>query len=512
MGIKIEKLSIDKKELRKRKAIKAGIVLATIVMAILLLVAVFAIVNAIGAKAILKLAKSYSEHAVTPRFEAEKREDGSYSFTLSKEDSDKTFKVLQLTDVHIGAGFGSFRKDKWALNAVATMIKSEKPDLVNVTGDIAYPVPIQSGTANNLKSAEVFANLMESMGVYWTFSYGNHDTEAYSRYTRKDISDWYAKKINSGEFKRCLFTTNPKNWQSYTKNQDEFGYGNQVFRINKTDNLGNVYLYRALTVLDSHSYLPSDKLGMLWHYDNIHKPQIKWYEDTMETLKKETVDKKYPMNLAFFHIALPEYKEAYDLQMRSFEDGKPDKNGYKKYKKEKGAYIKDGKFHYADGSIKDVPVAEGKVDTIQEGTGKPVEELTVQAEAHMKEGIIGERKKLIYSGVGNDEFFETAAKYNLRGTFCGHDHYNNMSIAYKKEIKDKDGNLLDYKPILLNYGMSIDYLAYTGIYKKGSQRGCRVIELNDDADYGFKTYNKNYYSYQPLDRNREKNPKMTYAV
>ena len=231
----------------------------------------------------------------------------------------------------------------------------------------------------------------------------------------------------------------------------------------------------------------------------------------MKKLKEETKDKTYPKNLAFFHIALPEYKEAYDLQMKQFENGK-DKKGYKQYKKEKGAYVKNGKFHYADGTTADVPEANGKVDTIQEGIKEPVVNENVNATAHMKEGIIGERKKLIYSGVNNDEFFETAAKYNLRGTFCGHDHYNNMSISYKKDIKDENGKLIDYNPILLNYGMSIDYLAYTGIYKKGSQRGCRVIELNEDDMYGFETYNKNYYSYQPLNRNREKNPKMTYNV
>ena len=33
-----------------------------------------------------------------------------------------------------------------ALNAVAAMVTAEKPDLVIVTGDIAYPVPFQAGT------------------------------------------------------------------------------------------------------------------------------------------------------------------------------------------------------------------------------------------------------------------------------------------------------------------------------------------------------------------------------
>lgn len=43
----------------------------------------------------------------------------------------------------------SFFKDRRAIDCVVRMVTAEQPDLVAVTGDIAYPVPFQSGTFNN---------------------------------------------------------------------------------------------------------------------------------------------------------------------------------------------------------------------------------------------------------------------------------------------------------------------------------------------------------------------------
>lgn len=108
--------------------------------------------------------------------------------------------------MHIGAGFLSLAKDKSALNCVAAMLKAEKPDFVVVTGDVSYPVPFQAGTFNNKTSAEIFAELMERLGIYWTMSMGNHDTEAYSFYSRDEIGDFYEQE----QWKHCLFEKDPK--------------------------------------------------------------------------------------------------------------------------------------------------------------------------------------------------------------------------------------------------------------------------------------------------------------
>ena len=55
------------------------------------------------------------------------------------------------------------------------------------------------------------------------------------------------------------------------------------------------------------------------------------------------------------------------------------------------------------------------------------------------------------------------------GVFCGHDHYNNMS--------------LEYKGIRLTYGMSIDYLAMPGIEHDTAQRGAELITIHPDASW-----------------------------
>ena len=49
---------------------------------------------------------------------------------------------------------------------------------------------------------------------------------------------------------------------------------------------------------------------------------------------------------------------------------------------------------------------------------------------------------------------------------------------------------VEYKGVRLTYGMSIDYLAYIGISKEGSQRGCTVITYNDSE---FDCVAENYY-------------------
>ena len=61
---------------------------------------------------------------------------------------------------------------------------------------------------------------------------------------------------------------------------------------------------------------------------------------------------------------------------------------------------------------------------------------------------------------------------STKGVFCGHDHYNNMS--------------LEYKGIRLTYGMSIDYLAMPGIENDTAQRGAELITIHPDGTWDLK--------------------------
>ena len=189
--------------------------LCVILAVIVLLGAVAGVVNTVGNKGNIKKAQSFEQVKIEEQLVPEKDENGYWTFTTDRE-----FRVMQLTDVHIGGGFMSTKKDSMALNAVAAMITAEKPDLVIVTGDVSYPVPFQAGTFNNLAAAKVFAALMEKLGVYWTLGYGNHDTEAYSYYGREELSEFYCGE----ELKYCLFETGP---------EEVDGYGNQVINVKK---------------------------------------------------------------------------------------------------------------------------------------------------------------------------------------------------------------------------------------------------------------------------------------
>ncbi|MCD7775608.1 MAG: metallophosphoesterase [Clostridiales bacterium] len=398
-----------KKGKRGKKALMVFIIILAVIVAF---TGVTTCITAIGLSSNLKKAQSFPA-AETNELTLENYSNGCWNIYTDGE-----LKILQLTDVHLGGGWLSLNKDGMALNAVAAMISAEQPDLVIVTGDIAYPVPFQSGTFNNKSGAKLFATLMETLGVYWTMTFGNHDTEAYSYYDREEITEFYS----SGDYPHCLLQAGPS---------EVDGCGNQVINIVNSDGV----ITRSLILIDSHSYIDSDKLGIQAKYDNIHDNQIAWYKNTVAELNEKN-EKTFATITAeratayaaefstvptsvFMHIPLAEYYDAW----KEYED-----NGYED--------TDNVTFNY---------------------------------------GTYGE---MVCYGVGEDEMFETLVELGSTDTvFCGHDHYNNYSVTYKG--------------IDLTYGMSVDYLAYFGIYKKGSQRGCTVITYSPDGSISYEA--QNYY-------------------
>lgn len=346
-------------------------------------------------------AVSYSEgEQLVP----EKDADGYWTFT-----TDRALKILQLTDVHIGGGAISVKKDKKALNAVAAMVTAEKPDLVVVTGDLVYPVPFQAGTFNNGMATDMVIDLFESLGVYYTVCLGNHDSEMYSDYSREQIADKYADP----SLKYCLFQKGP---------EDVDGFGNHVIKVRNSKGI----VTNAYFMFDSHEYVGADIFGVMGQYDNIHPNQVEWYKENVLAIDaaNKAVDPACPMfpSLMFFHIPLKEFDDA-----------------WKEYR------------------------ANGSKDT------ENVRYVT---------GGYYESKEKVCCGVGDDNLFETALELgSTKGICVGHDHVNNA--------------ILNYKGIDLIYGMSIDYLAYSGIDKKGAQRGCTVITLSENGDLSVSL--ENYY-------------------
>lgn len=295
----------EKKEKAGRRGRAFLKVLLGIVCVIVLFVAVTTVITIIGDSANLRKAKSFSPVEYENQLQPETDEYGNYCFT-----SDEEIKLVQLTDIHIGGGWLSLKKDGQALNAAAAMLTAEKPDFVVVTGDIGYPIPFQSGTFNNKSSAKLFAELMENLGVYWTVAFGNHDTEAYSYYDRDEIADFYM------QYPHCLLTKGP---------EEVDGVGNQIINIKRTDGT----IMQTLYVFDSNTYTDGDVLGMHWKYDNIHENQIEWYKASVELYNKvnaEACEKSGTepttvKSLAFFHIPIEEYRTAwYEYAYNGFEN------------------------------------------------------------------------------------------------------------------------------------------------------------------------------------------------
>lgn len=272
------------KEQRNKLIKKILLIFALVVAAITVLTAV---TNFVLYKLNLNRVKEYSavvnDDAIKPVLNG----DGEYVFVTDRE-----LKILQLTDIHIGGGWMSFGKDRKAINTVAAMVTAEKPDLVVITGDIAYPVPFQSGTFNNKTSAKIFISLMEQLGVPWTVTFGNHDTESYSYFSREKIAKLYADE----SLKHCLFSEGPA---------EVDGVGNHIIHVENTKG----ELVQELVFMDSHSYTDGDIFGIFWKYDNIHQNQIDWYE---KKIKAAQIRNENVKSLLFIHIPLVEFRDAYN--------------------------------------------------------------------------------------------------------------------------------------------------------------------------------------------------------
>ena len=400
------------KNQNSKKFLKISSIIITVIVVIAVLVAVL---NYSSVQNLLKIGSSYDKVQYENQLVPQKDENGYWYFT-----TDGDFKVMHLTDIHIGGGFLSKDVDRQALNAVATMVTKEKPDLVIATGDIAFPVPYTAGTFNNYSGASAFANLMESLGVYWSVTFGNHDSEAYSYFDREAVAEFYEKE----EYKYCLFQAGP---------EDVDGYGNHIIEVKNSEGI----ITQAMVLIDSQAYVKDTVIESIkGTYDNIHANQVKWYETEINRMnaenkaviqliqgnKKGGLQEQYGIvkTQAFFHIPLVEMNDAWTEFVE---------NGFKDTEN----------FKYFD-------------------------------------GIIAEGGRRIYCGLGEDDLFEKMLELgSTKAIHNGHDHVNSTTFKFKG--------------ITFSYGYSIDYFAYSGIDKLGSQRGNTMITLKPDGTFNIDKYN-----------------------
>ena len=269
---------------RERRRKIFWIVVASIIAAIVVFLALVTVIGVIGYSVNYNALDDVEAvgSRYTPVFE-----NGVYTFNVDAEDD---FRILQITDVHIGGGAFSIGKDAKALDAVEKLIRAAKPDLVAVTGDIAYPFPLQSGSFNNLRESEMFAKLMEKLEVYYTISFGNHDTESYSFYDRNDLYEFYSDE------KYCLIDR--------ADNADGINYA-----VNIADaETGRII--QTLYMMDTHAYV-KDGNGLFDRYDGLHENQIAWYRSEVERMNSINAAFGDVESLLFMHIPFVEYETAW---------------------------------------------------------------------------------------------------------------------------------------------------------------------------------------------------------
>ena len=223
---------------------------------------------------------------------------GVYTITSSTKD----FKILHLTDIHIGGSLYSYANDIKALEACYKEIEHTHPDLVVVTGDMCFPMGIMSLSLNNAAPVQQFAAFMRNTGIPWAFTYGNHDTESMSTLNSTELNEVY---------KSLSFKTSGNLLYPYTQ-PDIMGRNNQVIEIRNTDGSLNT----ALFMIDSNAYT-GEGINV---YDYIHDDQVDWYASEVKRLNEEaghTVN-----SLVFFHIPLQEYKTATELYLADSDEVK----------------------------------------------------------------------------------------------------------------------------------------------------------------------------------------------
>lgn len=316
-------------------------------------------------------------------------ETGVYTITTDKD----TFRILQLTDIHLGGSIISAEKDLKALQTVYELIEYARPDLVVVTGDLVFPMGIMSFSRNNATPVVQFANFMRNIGIPWAFTYGNHDTETMATLTA-DSLDVLMKSVSFKSSGNFLYP--------YIQ-PDIWGRNNQLIEVRNAD---DGTLMQALFLIDSNAYVEGPGIN---EYDFIHDDQVAWYE--RQITKLNASEGKIIPSMAFFHIPLQEYQEAYEL--------------------------------YQNGSD----------------------------EVKYYHGIIGETMiNPICCSEYPSKFFDKAVELgSTKAMFCGHDHYNNLSV--------------EYKGIRLTYGYSIDYLAMPGIENDIDQRGATIISIDKSGNF-----------------------------
>jgi len=197
-------------------------------------------------------------------------------------DENKQFKIAQFTDTHFYKGGP---RSPEVIENIRSVLNSEQPDLVLLTGDIV------TGSGKNwptLESWDLLTELFIVNRVPYAIAFGNHDDEA--QVQRQHLLEHLSKRPF------CLISDDG--------GKEIKGCGNYVLPVYNQAGEAEKLLY----CMDSRSYSLARDKG-IEGYGWFDPSQISWFTRTNRNWLEEYPDIQ---SLLFFHIPLPEYKQAFD--------------------------------------------------------------------------------------------------------------------------------------------------------------------------------------------------------
>lgn len=193
---------------------------------------------------------------------------------------DAPFRILQLTDIHFdgqGRTPPAHAADRETLRLIRDLTEQAAPDLIVMTGDQVYG-------PENLASQEQLLRTLDGLGIPYTFTFGNHDSEGGGT-DRAGLVEAARTHPN------CLLRSEP----------DLPGAGNHTIALTTADG----QLRWLLILLDSGDHHEGPAGG----YAAVDPRLVDWVDKALtQTADAPSSHPEYGA-LIFQHIPLPEINE-----------------------------------------------------------------------------------------------------------------------------------------------------------------------------------------------------------
>ena len=199
--------------------------------------------------------------------------------TLEFNEARGEFRILQLTDIHLGDKDEQDIHYKFMDKTIKSALEDGPVDFIAVTGDLF--------TVASKTTVKRMISFFNGYKIPWTCTFGNHDEQCYFSV------DWLTDQLNNAG-KYCYFKDL----------QDDDVFGNCNFAVNV---LKGGSVFEQLIMMDSNRY---DFNPAHSGYDHFKQDQIDWYKRLMQYNLNQTGG--IVNSLMFYHIPLPEINDAWD--------------------------------------------------------------------------------------------------------------------------------------------------------------------------------------------------------